>query len=154
MIYCSSHLLKQFQHKLIFFHVLPFVFHYSAPNFSFKKMFSTHQNRNDAFEFLFHQITDYFVIEILNWFPLQRQEITLRWKQLQTGKKKTGKFQNISESTWLEQSFCQSFFTHHICFPNIAFTKIRVKAWGWHYSLPAVSHSYQGFKKKGKRKVL
>lgn len=80
--YCSSHLLKHFQHKLIFSHVSPLVFHYTTQNFSFKKMPLTHQNRNDAFEFLFHQITDYFVIEILNWFPLQRQEITLRWKQL------------------------------------------------------------------------
>lgn len=80
--YCSSHLLKHFQHKLIFSHVFPLVFHYSVWNFSFRKMFSTHQNRNDAFEFLFHQITNYFVIKILNWFPLQRQELMLRWKQL------------------------------------------------------------------------
>lgn len=39
------------------------------------------------------------------------------------------KFQNISESTWFKQSLCQSFFTHRICFPDIAFIKIRVKSW-------------------------
>lgn len=36
--YCSSHLLKHFQHKLIFSHISPLVFHYTIQNFSFKKM--------------------------------------------------------------------------------------------------------------------
>lgn len=104
-----------------FFPCFPTCFPLHCVNFSFKKMFSTHQNRNDAFEFLFHQITNYFVIEILNRFPLQREEITGE-NNSRLGKKQTCTFQNISVSTWLKnQSFCQSLFTHHICFPNIAF---------------------------------